>query len=396
VVAATGEAGSDDATSAAAGTDSEEGTKPDELDAATAEVPGATADEVPEATADEVPEATADADADKATADAAVEGDVAVAAQVSVESDEDEDRTEVLAPAAESPGPADDRPVPAEAAAADHDEPVTEAMAIDEPVEEEPTVATPAATKEPATDEPAATEPAVEEPAAEEPAAEEPAAEEPAAEEPAAEEPAAEEPMTGPVPVGVFVEDDRETTQVIKLPIGDLATRDLAAHLKRVPTPATDDNGHNAGERTQVIPVARDDDTQVIRLPQQRIPSGDGEQTQVIRVSTGAVEPPGERTQVITLPTQQPSTPPTPVQRGNGEPERPPSIVGAERPNPGDDPTTRIVLPGHRPVGETTVDIAGEPRVMTVMNLERPADEIADDDTTLLRLPAIPDQRKPD
>ena len=65
----------------------------------------------------------------------------------------------------------------------------------------------------------------------------------------------------------------------------------------------------------------------------------------------------------------------------------PPSIVGEERPDPGVDPTTRLVKPS-----DTTADPADQ-RVGSVLDLERPADEIADDPTRRL---SIPKQRADD
>jgi hypothetical protein len=67
--------------------------------------------------------------------------------------------------------------------------------------------------------------------------------------------------------------------------------------------------------------------------------------------------------------------------------------VHAERPNPGDDPTTRLVTPEEEPPagpGEIT-----KRRIMTVMNLERPADEVADD-TRRLATPPPPRPRRPE
>jgi hypothetical protein len=190
-------------------------------------------------------------------------------------------------------------------------------------------------------------------------------------------------------------DDDEEKTQVIKLPLGELTTDDL----RRIPgervTHNIDDGGQTQvigpGERTQVIGRNTGEDTQVIRLPSPRTPAeSDGERTQVIRLGTGTVEPPGDRTQVLKLPTGETTT-------ERREPA--PSILNAERPNPGDDPTTLLVLvpPGRpNPGEETTVDIGEtKKRIMTVMNLERPADEAADD-TRRLVAPPPPQQRRPD
>jgi hypothetical protein len=212
--------------------------------------------------------------------------------------------------------------------------------------------------------------------------------------ETAAEPVAAEtEPAAEKRPIGektaIISTDDAEKTQVIRLPVGEMPTRDFNVR---------------PGERTQVIPRDRLDETQVIRLPQQRTESTDAEPTQVIRLGAGTVEPPGDRTQVLRLPTPGPAGDRTAAgqetvrqETGHQPPERPPSIAGAERPDPGTDPTTRLVPP-QRPTGdeqpsdETTVDVGNGQRAMTVMNLERPAGELAADDTRPLNLPQDDDQ----
>ena len=98
-----------------------------------------------------------------------------------------------------------------------------------------------------------------------------------------------------------------------------------------------------------------------------------GDETQVIKLP-GADEPAADRTQVLSV-----AQPPA------GDPQ--PSIVGEERPDPGIDPTTRLVKPS-----DDTADMADQ-RVGSVLDLERPADEIADDPTRRLR---IPQQRSDD
>jgi hypothetical protein len=189
-------------------------------------------------------------------------------------------------------------------------------------------------------------------------------------------------------------EDEADKTQVIQLPIGELATHDL--RNRRIPgegpTQEVDDRGRTPvfgpGERTQVIARGPDDETQVIRLPGPRTPGADGERTQVIRLGSNTVEPPGDRTQVLKLPV---ADEPTADRR-----EPPPSILHAERPNPGDDPTTRLVVPdGYDESEEITADVGpSKRRIMTVMNLERPVDEVADD-TRRLVAPPPPRQRRP-
>jgi len=99
-----------------------------------------------------------------------------------------------------------------------------------------------------------------------------------------------------------------------------------------------------------------------------------GEETQVIKLP-GADEPAADRTQVLSAAQPAAAEPPT-------------SIVGEERPDPGVDPTTRLV----RPSDDTTADPADQ-RVGSVLDLERPADEIADDPTRRL---SIPKQRADD
>ena len=136
------------------------------------------------------------------------------------------------------------------------------------------------------------------------------------------------------------------------------------------------------GERTQVLRLptgpARPDDgaekTQAIRLPM------NAEPTQLLKVPAAEN---GEKTQVLRMPTDAPGQPakvsgePAPRVAGGDEtqvirmpdgPAKPPSIAGAERPNFAEDPTGRLVPPG---------PVSDEPtRTMTVMNLERPPEEI--------------------
>ena len=91
------------------------------------------------------------------------------------------------------------------------------------------------------------------------------------------------------------------------------------------------------------------------------------------------MEPPGDRTQVLRFPTPPPD-------RTERE-----SIVGVERPDPGADPTTRLVPPppADDPGADTTADVAEAPRPRSVLDLERPADEARDDTRRL------PQQRGP-
>jgi hypothetical protein len=140
--------------------------------------------------------------------------------------------------------------------------------------------------------------------------------------------------------------------------------------------------------------------TQRIEIP--------GDRTQIISLGAGTVQPPGDSTQVLRIPTPAPAPAEQPV------PERE-SIVGQERPDPGADPTTRLVPlqlrgdlrdeedPGEDEPGggdpdeddagapgeDTTADVGTTPRPRSLLDLERPADE-ADDDTRRL-----PQQRRP-
>ncbi|MGA5304146.1 hypothetical protein ACPCHT_29790 [Nucisporomicrobium flavum] len=105
-------------------------------------------------------------------------------------------------------------------------------------------------------------------------------------------------------------------------------------------------------------------------------PGSDGDRTQVL----GPAEVPGDRTQVLT---------PVPATPEPGEATtKSMSILGEGRPDPAQDPTTRLTpvppvqAPSPAPAREKT----------TVANLERPADEAADD-TRPISLPA---QRRPE
>jgi virulence-associated protein VagC len=166
-----------------------------------------------------------------------------------------------------------------------------------------------------------------------------------------------------------------ERTQAIRLPDGIDGDRTQAIRLP---------DGID-GDRTQAIrmPVVDDQDrTQALRLPASETtpaaPAGD--ETQVIRpvdqdrtqvIRTGLVKPPGDRTEVLKLPVADPT----------------PSIAALEQPNLADDPTSRLVPPAAGGDGEP----ARTEKRSTVLNLERPPDEVADDTTRL----DIPTQRGP-
>ncbi|MBB4766351.1 hypothetical protein ACFQFC_19230 [Amorphoplanes digitatis] len=132
----------------------------------------------------------------------------------------------------------------------------------------------------------------------------------------------------------------------------------------------------DSGERTQVlrVPAVPDgDSTQVLRVPAASADSTDsGEKTQVIRA--GTVDPPEDRTQLLTIPAPGEATVVSPAGEKTEENTKPMSIAGTERPDPGADPTTQLGIPAADTTGPTQ-----DRRAMTVTNLERPADEAADD-----------------
>ncbi|HEV7963983.1 MAG TPA: hypothetical protein VGP57_15710 [Actinoplanes sp.] len=208
--------------------------------------------------------------------------------------------------------------------------------------------------------------------------------------------------------------DGEEKTQLLRLPGGGEVTRaqaepptedvrgdkqtvggkQPAEHVRAADERPSDDfdlgrpaRDFEPGEKTQVIARNPGETTQVIRRTGAIYPPP-GETTRSIQPTSATVEPPAERTQVIKLPTA-PAAPPS-------------SIVGAERPDPHADPTTRLLpLPGSEETtveqrnGETTARTPGEAstaeRPMTVLNMERPSDE-AEEDTHPL---TVPNQRQP-
>lgn len=145
--------------------------------------------------------------------------------------------------------------------------------------------------------------------------------------------------------------------------------------------------GQIPGDETQVLPSLPGDQTQ--RLPWAGLADP----------GTGTVEPPGDHTQVLSFPvvSRTPDREPRDEEPHDGEPRdrerrdrerRGASILGAEQPDPADDPTTRlgVSMPGER----TTAEV-GEKRSGSVLDLERPADETADDTRRLV----VPPQRRP-
>ncbi|MFF5291396.1 hypothetical protein [Paractinoplanes globisporus] len=208
------------------------------------------------------------------------------------------------------------------------------------------------------------------------------------------------------------VTNDGERTQVLRLPVGDAADRNQVA---KPPV------GDSAEDRTTVLPFPaadQDEKTQVIRLP---LPPGDtpqvlrfpvrspgaepgtrtrdlsnratgdigGDETQVIRLAGKTVD--DEKTQVI-----RPALVTRPGERSDVLAFRPPaprdeapiSIADAEAPNFADDPTSPIILPTAHHDDDPA---ESHQRTMTVMNMERPPDDNADDTTHL----EIPTQRRP-
>ena len=138
-----------------------------------------------------------------------------------------------------------------------------------------------------------------------------------------------------------------------------------------------------------------------------------GDQTQVIRSAAG---PAGDRTQVLPAgatdsshpviahrccpsPFPRPAVPPrNPGERATDRQEPPTranSIAGAEQPDPGADPTTRLssLRPAVQdPSQDTTADVGDNRRTKGLLDLERPADETANDTRRLV----IPRPREAD
>jgi hypothetical protein len=165
-------------------------------------------------------------------------------------------------------------------------------------------------------------------------------------------------------------------------------TRDVAA-----PASAAEDTTRDvaAGDETTRLvlppaekvspgPVAQDDGekTQMLTLPPPHSATGDGDRTQLIR--TGTVEPPGDRTQLLTFRSPGEATTlatPAAGESQDGEDStKAMSIVAAERPDPAEDPTTRLTVAAEQPTAAIT---GPKPNRPTVTSLERPADEAADD-----------------
>jgi hypothetical protein len=199
-------------------------------------------------------------------------------------------------------------------------------------------------------------------------------------EEPAADEPTERKRIGEPVLVArgtrTTEEGPGEKTQVIP-PVGERSTADLGLRTRQSgPGEKTVAISRDPGEKTVVISRDPGEKTQVIRVPGATYPPP-GETTRDVRSTMGTVEPPGERTQVIRLPATA------------EDPPVPNSVVSAERPDPGADPTTRLNPPPRS--AETTAEQKPAARAMTVMNMERPPDEAQDDTRPL----TVPTQRQP-
>jgi hypothetical protein len=205
----------------------------------------------------------------------------------------------------------------------------------------------PAGREEAPTEDVAASERATETIAAAEPATE------PIAAEPVTEAVAVPEPATEAIPIPASASASEETTREVT--VGEGSGEETTRLVLAAAQPADDG----------------DEKTQLLTLPK---PAAHGEQTQMIR--TGTVEPPGDRTQLLTFRAAGETTQPT---------EPAPSVAAAERPDPAEDPTTRLHLPPRTP-GEATTRPNRDRPAMTATNLERPADEAADD-TRPLTLP---------
>ncbi|GAA3912060.1 hypothetical protein [Actinoplanes auranticolor] len=223
--------------------------------------------------------------------------------------------------------------------------------------------------------------------------------------------PAAEEPTQAVNSAASAASAAEEPTQAVT-PGGEEATADVAAGedaTAAIPAPESPSVGEEttrnvtAGEAAEdkttllVLPpvtAPADDDgdekTQLLTLPKADGPAPDptdrGERTQVIRA--GTVEPPGDRTQLLSFPAPaEPVTVATPIATPD---EQNTSIVAAERPDPGEDPTTRLT-PAVKQPGEATTQANVDRPATTVTSLERPADEAADDTRPL----TLPTQRPP-
>lgn len=173
-----------------------------------------------------------------------------------------------------------------------------------------------------------------------------------------------------PVPHQRRPVDDEEKTTLLAALFPEEPTRDVAA----------------SEERTTVLPPATaspdDEKTQVIRA---EIP---GDRTQVLGIPGGAAA--DEKTTVLApvaeAATALPKSATSASKPAGEETTKSMSILGEERPDPAQDPTTRLTAVGaqDKTPGEATTRAS---KTSTVADLERPADEAADD-TRPLAIPA--------
>ena len=216
--------------------------------------------------------------------------------------------------------------------------------------------------------------------------------------------PGGDDEQTGVVPLGAT--DDDEKTTVIRLepqpaeeptqltPTED-ATSDLSANEPTADVAANEPTADVAASEST------GDDTTRLVVPAGPDASDDAERTQLLtprkadgrkqgttddgqEAHGGTVEPPADRTQVLTFPAPGEATTVETPADANAE-TKAMSIVAAERPDPGEDPTTRITPLVAEP-GAATTRPNPQRGAMTVTSLERPADEAADD-TRSLTLP---------
>ncbi|MFI7541755.1 hypothetical protein [Actinoplanes sp. NPDC049599] len=243
--------------------------------------------------------------------------------------------------------------------------------------------AAPAPAQRPGGDEPTQFVAQAAEPARFVPPADEPTQFVPPADEPTQFVPPADEPTQFVPPAAEPVTEDLTA---------DDTTRDVVAAGATPAAPADEPTGDVTGDETTrlVLPAGDnapaadhgDERTQLLTLPRADGAADPEGPTQTVR--TGTVEPPGDRTQLLTFPA--PGAPAT----GPAAASAAILIVGAERPDPGEDPTTRLT-PAGRPNGEVSPRPTPEAHPVTVSSLERPADEAADDTRPL----TLPTQRPP-
>ncbi|MEV8505239.1 hypothetical protein AB0368_10480 [Actinoplanes sp. NPDC051475] len=199
--------------------------------------------------------------------------------------------------------------------------------------------------------------------------------------------------------------DDEEKTTLLAALFPDEPTRDVAASEERttVLAPVTAEISAD-GEKTQVIRAEIPGDrTQVLGIPGG---TAADEKTTVLAPVAEAVTAPANGAATALKPTNSAPTASKPAAAASSpaaaasnsaaaaskpageETTKSMSILGEERPDPAQDPTTRLtaVAAQEETPGEAKTQAS---KTSTVANLERPADEAADD-TRPLTLPAPP------